>query len=127
MTSILITGAVGLATTVISSVVTFLLSKKKYNTGVQHDSIENMQKALEFYEHAVESNNKTLTDLLEKSEQLANTNVKLLIEVQNLKVQVELLVAVIKTEIGSIDLSKYGISIGEDGVVTKSKSKKGNK
>jgi hypothetical protein len=40
---------------------------------------------------------------------------------------VELLVSVIKTEIGSIDLSKYGISIGEDGVVTKSKSKKGNK
>jgi hypothetical protein len=32
MVSIIITGAVGLATTVISSVVTFLLSKKKYNT-----------------------------------------------------------------------------------------------
>lgn len=113
MNEIVIT-IVGLGCTIISSVVTWLLSRKKYHTEVDHDKIKNMEESLSFYEKLTESSNKTLNTLLEKSEQLANSNINLLIEVQNLRVQVELLTQVIKTELKDFDLSKYGITIDQN-------------
>lgn len=120
---IIVTGIVGLLTTAGSSVVTFLLSRKKYNVGVDHDTIENLQNALKFYEEVVESNNKTLTDLLTRSEQLSKTNVELLVEVQNLKIQVQLLASIINSELKNVDLEKYGVEI-QGGEVTKTKKLK---
>lgn len=123
---IIVTGIVGLLTTAGSSVVTFLLSRKKYNVGVDHDTIENLQNALKFYEEVVESNNKTLTDLLARSEQLSKTNVELLVEVQNLKIQVQLLASIINSELKNIDLEKYGVEI-QGGEITKTKKSKKQK
>lgn len=120
---IIITGAVGLFTTVTSSLVTWFLSRKKYNAEVNHDEIINMKESLDFYKELSESNNRTLTEILTKSEELANTNIKLLIEVQNLKAQVSILLQVINTELGEIDFSKYGIEI-TNGTITKKKVSK---
>ena len=94
--------------------------------GVDTDKISNMEASLSFYEKLTESNNKILTDILNKSEKLAESNVKLMIEVQDLKAQVDLLVTIIKTELGELNLEKYGIKI-ENGVVTKVPSKNGTK
>ena len=83
-----------------------------------------MEASLSFYEKLTESNNKILTDILEKSERLAESNVKLMIEVQNLKAQVDLLVTILKNELGEINLDKYGIKI-QDGAVIKLNRKDG--
>lgn len=112
--NILLTALAGLVTTAGGSIATFLLSRKKYNVGVDHDTIENLQNALKFYEEVVDSNKKILTDVLEKSEKLANTNIQLLIEVQNLKVQVQMLSSIISTELKNVNLAKYGIQVEGD-------------
>ena len=122
-TGILITGLIGLVTTFTSSLITWIFSRKKYNAEVNHDEIANMRESLEFYKNLSESNQRTLTEILNKSEELANTNIKLLIEVQNLKAQLSILLQVINTEVGEIDFSKYGIEV-KDGIITRKRSKK---
>ena len=114
---VLITGIVGLITTIVTNVLTFVFSRRKYNAGVDHDTIDNMKNALQFYENAIESNNRTLTDVLSKSENLAKVNAQLLLEVQNLKIQVEMLTQVIRTELKDIDLGKYGIEKDKEGSI----------
>lgn len=122
-TGIIITGVVGLVTTITSSLITWLLSRKKYNVEVNHDEIVNMKESLEFYKDLSESNQRTLSEILDRSEELANTNIKLLIEVQNLKAQVGTLLQIINTELKDIDFSKYGIEI-ENGTITRKKVSK---
>lgn len=122
-TGIIITGAVGIVTTVVSSFATWLFSRKKYNAEVSHDEIINMKESLEFYKDLSESNQRTLTEILNKSEELANANIKLLIEVQNLKMQVSTLLQVINVELGDVDFSKYGIEI-ENGTIVRKKISK---
>ena len=114
---VLITGIVGLVTTIVTNVLTFVFSRRKYNAGVDHDTIDNMKNALQFYENAIESNNRTLTDVLSKSENLAKVNAQLLLEVQNLKIQVEILTQIVKTELKDIDLGKYGIEKDDKGSI----------
>ena len=114
---ILITGIIGLITTIVTNVLTFVFSRRKYNVGVDHDTIDNMKNALQFYENAIESNNRTLVDVLSKSENLAKVNAQLLLEVQNLKIQVEILTQVIKNELKDIDLGKYGIEKDDKGSI----------
>lgn len=122
-TGIIITGAVGIVTTVVSSFATWLFSRKKYNAEVSHDEIINMKESLEFYKDLSESNQRTLTEILNKSEELANANIKLLIEVQNLKMQVSTLLQVINVELGDVDFSKYGIEVENGTIVRKKVSK----
>lgn len=122
-TGIIITGAVGIVTTVASSLITWLLSRKKYNAEVNHDEIINMKESLEFYKDLSESNQRTLTEILDRSEELANTNIKLLLEVQNLKAQVGTLLQIINTELKDIDFTKYGIEV-ENGTITRKKVSK---
>lgn len=123
-TGIIITGVVGLVTTIVSSLITWLLSRKKYNAEVNHDEIVNMKESLEFYKDLSESNQRTLTEILERSEELANTNIKLLIEVQNLKTQIGVLLQVINSELGDVDFAKYGIEIDNGTIIRKKVSKK---
>lgn len=124
--NVLITALVGCVTTFVSGFGTWLFSRKKYNVGVDTDKISNMEASLSFYEKLTESNNKILTDILEKSEKLAESNVKLMIEVQNLKAQVDLLITILKSELGEVNLDKYGIKI-QDGTVIKLDRKNGTK
>lgn len=117
--SIIITPIITVVCTALGSVVTWLLSRKKYKTEVEHNSIENMDNSLEFYEKLSNSNNKILEDILERSEKLAESNLKLLIEVQNLRAQIDILVRVIRTEMSDVEFEKYGIRINEDGTLSK--------
>jgi septal ring factor EnvC (AmiA/AmiB activator) len=49
MTSIIVTAICGIVTTAVASLVTWLLSKKKYNSEVDGNNIKNMQESLGFY------------------------------------------------------------------------------
>ena len=55
---ILITGGIGLLTTIVSSWASYFFARKKYNTEVDSNEIENLKKSLEFYEEIVRDNNK---------------------------------------------------------------------
>lgn len=114
--SVFITPIITVVCSALASLVTWLLSRRKYNTEVEHNSIANMDDSLTFYEKLTASNNKILSEVLEKSEKLAQSNLELLIEVQNLRAQINILTEVIRNEV-SADLGKYGIKINEDGTI----------
>lgn len=110
---------VGVICTAISSFVTWLFSRKKYNTEVNHNTIENMDNSLDFYNKLSESNTKVLETILERSERLAESNLNLIIEVQNLRAQVDMLVRILQSEVEHIDFEKYGMRLNPDGTLSK--------
>ena len=116
---VIITALIGVFTSGATGWITWMLSRKKYNTEVDHNNIENMESSLEFYERLSASNNKILAEVLEKSEKLAQTNVELLIEVQNLRAQIGILTEVIRNEVDAVDFERYGIKIAEDGTLAR--------
>lgn len=67
-TGILITGAVGLITTIVSGWTSWFFARKKYNTEVDSNEIENLKKSLEFYENIVKDNNKKLAFYIDLAE-----------------------------------------------------------
>lgn len=65
---ILITGGIGLVTTVVSGWTSWFFARKKYNTEVDSNEIENLKKSLEFYESIVKDNNKKLQFYIDLAE-----------------------------------------------------------
>lgn len=114
---LIVTSIIGVVCTGVSSLITWLFTRRKYITEVEHNSIENMEGSLEFYEKLTASSNKILAEVLEKSEKLAQSNVELLIEVQHLRAQIGILTEVLKNELDAVDFAKYGIKINEDGTL----------
>lgn len=114
---VVITAVVGVFCTGISSLITWLLSRKKYNTEVEHNTIENMEGSLDFYERLSASKNNILEEVLDKYEKLAQTNVELILEVQSLRAQIGILTEVLKNELDTVDFEKYGIKMNKDGTL----------
>lgn len=92
---VIVTGMVGLITTITSSWFSWFLAKKKYNTEVDGALIANMQESLEFYTKLSDDNKSRLdealrrNDQLEKAnEQLREDNIQLRQEVSQLREQV---------------------------------------
>lgn len=115
MNELLLTAIITIATSSITGFVTWLLSKKKYDAAVKHDNIENMENSLEFYDKLSKSNNKILEDILARSEKLSESNLQLMIEVQNLRAQLDILIKIVNTELKDFDGTKYGIEIDDEG------------
>lgn len=59
-TGVLITGAVGVVTTIVSASTSWFFARKKYNAEVNSNEIANMMNSLNFYKNMVEDNNKRL-------------------------------------------------------------------
>lgn len=66
--TVVITGCIGLATTVLGSVTSWFISRKRYNTEVDSNEIDNLKKSLEFYENIVKDNNEKLQFYIKVSE-----------------------------------------------------------
>ena len=79
--SILITGGVGLLTTIISSWTTWFFTRKKYNSEVDLNLVEKMEKSLEFYKSLSDDNKNRLEEITERNNELEK-------EVQELRKQV---------------------------------------
>ena len=62
MTEIIVTAICGIVTTAVASFVTWLLSKRKYNSEVDSNNIQNMKESLEFYIKLSDDYNKRLTN-----------------------------------------------------------------
>lgn len=67
---ILITGGVGIITTVISGWTSWLFARRKYNSEVDNNLIENMQQSLEFYKKLSDDNEKRLDEVLRRNAEL---------------------------------------------------------
>ena len=79
-TSIIVTGGVGIFSTIVSSWITWFITRKKYYSEVDHNLIENMENSLEFYKKLSDDNRARL-------EEMAERNKTLEIEVQELRKQ----------------------------------------
>lgn len=80
MTDLLITGGIGLISTIVSGWVSWVFARRKYNSEVDHNLIENMESSLEFYRKLSDDNRARL-------EEMAERNKALEIEVQELRKQ----------------------------------------
>lgn len=67
---ILITGGVGIITTVISGWTSWFFARRKYNSEVDNNLIENMQQSLEFYEKLSDDNKNRLNEVLKRNAEL---------------------------------------------------------
>lgn len=67
---ILITGGVGLITTVISGWTSWFFARRKYNSEVDNNLIKNMQQSLEFYKKLSDDNENRLDEVLKRNAEL---------------------------------------------------------
>ena len=111
--SILITGGVGLLTSIISSWTTWFFARRKYNSEVDSNLINNMKESLDFYE-------KLSTDNRERLEEVLKRNAELEQEVGELRKQLFNLMSSICTDLTcqlrkrNLNLfNKHGINSGQ--------------
>ena len=67
---ILITGGVGIITTVISGWTSWFFARRKYNSEVDNNLIENMQQSLEFYKKLSDDSKNRLDEVLKRNAEL---------------------------------------------------------
>lgn len=67
---ILITGGVGIITTVISGWTSWFFARRKYNSEVDNNLIENMQQSLKFYKELSDDNKNRLDEVLKRNAEL---------------------------------------------------------
>lgn len=67
---VLITGGVGLITSVVSSWTTWFFARKKYNSEVDLNLVEKMEKSLEFYRSLSDDNRTRLEEITERNNEL---------------------------------------------------------
>ena len=59
-TEILITGGIGFISTIISGLATWFFTRKKYNSEVDNNLIQNMKESLDFYRKLSDDNRERL-------------------------------------------------------------------
>lgn len=88
MDPIILTTLCSTCSSAITGVITFLLTKKKYNIEVDNTYIQNMQKSLEFYEKLSDDNSKRLTAVLDRNQYLEDRYLK--VEERNERLEAEI-------------------------------------
>ena len=112
--SILITGGVGLLTSIISSWTTWFFARRKYNSEVDSNLINNMKESLDFYE-------KLSTDNRERLEEVLKRNTELEQEVGELRKQLFNLMSSICTDL-TCQLRKRNLNLfNEHGINSRQK------
>lgn len=65
---VLITGIIGLISTIISGWTTWFFTRKKYNSEVDSNIIQNMKESLDFYRKLSDDNRERLEEVLKRNE-----------------------------------------------------------
>lgn len=76
--AVLLTGIIGVITTVISGWTSWFFARKKYNSEVDNQLISNMKESLDFYKHLSDDNKERLTQVLEQNREISEQNAMLL-------------------------------------------------
>ena len=85
---ILITGAVGLITSIISGWTSWFFARKKYNAEVDHTYIENIEKGLETYDSIIAHNKTEIEYLMKENHELRGEIAELRKQVLNLTMNI---------------------------------------
>lgn len=85
---ILITGGVGLVTSVVSSWTAWFFARKKYNSEVDLNLVEKMEKSLEFYRNLSDDNRARLEEITERNNELEKEVAELRKQVLNLTMNI---------------------------------------
>ena len=100
---VLTTGIVGVITTIVSGWVSWIFARKKYDSEVDSQIIDNMQKSLDFYRNLSDDTKGRLAEVLAQNKEILEQNALLLeenkvlkAEVAELKIHVDELTAKIK-------------------------------
>ena len=67
---ILITGGIGLITTIVSGWTSWFFARKKYDSEVDNNLINNMKDSLEFYKKLSDDNRDRLQEVLKRNDEL---------------------------------------------------------
>lgn len=67
---VIITGIIGIVTSIISAWTSWFFARKKYNSEVDSNLIKNMQESLEFYKRLSDDNRERLEEVLKRNEEL---------------------------------------------------------
>lgn len=95
MNDALLTAIIAVGSSTISSLVSWFLARKKYNSEVEGNRVENMDKSLDFYDHLSESTLKRLDEALHRCEKMEN----LYIESEKRNTQLEIKVDELESRI----------------------------
>ena len=85
---ILITGGVGLITSIVSSWTAWFFARKKYNSEVDLNLVEKMEKSLEFYRNLSDDNRARLEEITERNNELEKEVPELRKQVLNLTMNI---------------------------------------
>lgn len=85
---ILITGGVGLITSIVSSWTAWFFARKKYNSEVDLNLVEKMEKSLEFYRNLSDDNRARLEEITERNNELEKEVAELRKQVLNLTMNI---------------------------------------
>lgn len=105
MDPIILTTLCSTCSSAITGVITFLLTKKKYNIEVDNTYIQNMQKSLEFYEKLSDDNSKRLTAVLDRNQYLEDRYLKVEERNERLEAEIEKVKTQMITVMGQICLN----------------------
>lgn len=84
---VLITAGIGIVSTFIGSWTSWLFARKKYNSEVDNNLIQNMKESLDFYKQLSDDNKKRLEEVLKRNEELERRDERLEEEMRQLKNQ----------------------------------------
>ena len=87
-TDVLITGAVGVVSSIISAWTSWFFARKKYNSEVDSQLIKNMNESLEFYKKLSDDNKGRLEEVLKRNDELEKRDERLEEEIRQLRKQV---------------------------------------
>ena len=71
-TGILITALIGMVTTFVSGWTSWFFTRKKYNSEVDQNLIQNMKESLDFYKQLSDDNRSRLEEVLKRNDELEN-------------------------------------------------------
>lgn len=90
--SIIITGAIGLVSTIVTGWTSWFFARKKYNSEVDQNVIKNMSDSLEFYKSLSDDNKSRLDEMIKRNEYLEE-------EIKELRKQVLNLMTIMCTDL----------------------------
>lgn len=88
MTEILITGGVGIVASIVSGWTSWIFARKKYNTEVDHNYIENLGKGLETYDSIIAHNKTEIEYLMRENTELRKEVAELRKQMLNLTMNI---------------------------------------
>lgn len=84
-TEVLLTGIIGIVASIVSAWCSWFFARKRYNSEVDQNIINNMSESLEFYKQLSDDNRNRLNEVLKRNEELEEEINELRREVNALK------------------------------------------